>query len=313
MNVTAMSDTQKLEIVLRRTCALLPGDLAHHLLALLSPASLEIMAGVVVIWAAAHFVGVGEVADVILLVAGYAMIGGAAYDGGRKLVAFAVTTHRATSERDLDHAARDLADAITIVGVDVALAMLFRGRPKGTFRTVHKPNALPAFKQFMAAMPRAGPTRMFEARLTITKNIYAGLGGTNLQGTARVGRNWVPEAKPLQQAVREFRKTVYHERVHQRLTQGFSLLGRPALYTKLGAYKRLFLLRYIEEAAAEAYGKSEVGGHQAGDLTALEFPLRGPYGIGLEALKQEAKGILLGPVTVGATWYQVHYGLLREH
>jgi hypothetical protein len=66
MNVSSMSMQDRLAVVIRRAGALLPGDAGRRLTALLSPTALAIMATVVGLWAASHFVGVGEIADVVL-------------------------------------------------------------------------------------------------------------------------------------------------------------------------------------------------------------------------------------------------------
>ncbi len=104
----------------------------------------------------------------------------------------------------------------------------------------------------------------------------AGRGGTrpnNVGRVGRVGRKYYPEGRSSAEAFREVVKTFHHERVHQRLTQAFSLLGRPALYLKMGAYKRSFILRYIEEAAAETYALLKVGGARPGEIAGYRFPL----------------------------------------
>ena len=300
----------RLEIVLRKAATLLPGDVGSRLLSLISPTSLAVMAGVVIVWAGSHFVGVGEIADVILLAAGWIMVGGAALTGGRKLLDFAVTTQSAKTTADLDRAAKDLADAITILGVDVVLGLLLKGKPTGTFKNVH--GKMPGYGEFARAMPKAGPMRIYEAKLVFSRSKFAGQGGTRPDNVATVGRDFFPGAKPLPDVIRSVRQTVYHERVHQRLTQAFSLLGQPGLYLKMGAYKRSYILRYIEEAAAEAYAFSRTGGPQAGELTAIQFPLNGNYGITVAKMGQEAKGVLLGPVTVGGATYNAFYGAMNN-
>ena len=90
-NVAALTLEQKLEEVVHRAARLLPGDAGRRLLAFVSPESLATMAAVVVIWAGSHFFGVGEIADVILLLGGIATVGMTAVDGGKTLKAFAVT------------------------------------------------------------------------------------------------------------------------------------------------------------------------------------------------------------------------------
>ncbi len=132
VDVSRVGLEDRLGAVLHKAAPLLPGNVGRHLLALVAPGSLAIMAGVVVVWAASHFVGVGEIADVALLIGGWLMIGAGAAAGCRKLLSFALGTHSARTEADLDRAARDLADAVAILGVDVALGLLFKGRPKDT-------------------------------------------------------------------------------------------------------------------------------------------------------------------------------------
>lgn len=232
--------------------------------------------------------------------------------GHEKLVAFAVGTYSAKRTSDLDQAAQALAGAVSILSIDLALALLFRRRPAKTFHEPH--GSMLTYRHFTRVMPKAGPTAMYEARLIFTRARFAGQAGTKADNVATVGRNFYPEARSLTDAVRGVRRGVYHERVHQRLTQAFSLLGRPALYAKLGAYKRSYILRYIEEAAAEAYRLRKIGAPAAGELTALEFLLNGRYGITLTKMGQEAHGILLGPVTVGGATFVACYGLTgRDH
>ncbi|KAA3511794.1 hypothetical protein G6L63_12140 [Agrobacterium vitis] len=305
-SVSGLSLQAKLETVLRKAAALLPADIGNRLLALVTPTSLAIMAGVVLIWAGSHFVGVGEIADVILLAAGWLMIGAAAMQGGEKLLDFAVGTQAAKTTADLDKAAKDLADAITILGVDVVLGLLLKGKPKGTFKSVQ--GTMPSYSQFTRAMPKAGPMRIYEAKLVFSRSKFAGQGGTRPDNVATIGRDFFPGAKPFPEVIRSVRQTVYHERIHQRLTQAFSLLGRPGLYMKMGAYKRSYILRYIEEAAAEAYGLARTGGARPGELSAIQFPLNGNYGITVAKMGEEAKGVLLGPITVGGATYNAFYG-----
>jgi hypothetical protein len=101
-------------------------------------------------------------------------------------------------------------------------------------------------------------------------------------------------------------------RIHQRLTQAFALLGNPGLYVRMGAYKRSFILRYVEEACAEAYALAKVGGVNSGELTALQFPLNGNYGITVARMQSELKGVLLGPVVVGGATYHAAYGTIHD-
>ncbi|BCH58787.1 hypothetical protein RvVAR0630_14110 [Agrobacterium vitis] len=230
------------------------------------------------------------------------------------MLAFAVGTNSARNDADLDKAAKDLADAVTILGVDVVLGLLLKGKPKGTFKTTFlEGSKVPSYGEYARVMRKAGPTRMYEARLIFTRKLYAGQGGTRLgDNRATIGRNFYPESKPLAGAITDLRKTVYHERVHQRLTQALSLLGRPALYSRMSAYKRSYILRYIEEAAAESYGLAKTQGLRNSDYAGIQFPLNGKYGITVLDMKREAQGILLGPVTVGGATMNAYYGLIED-
>lgn len=312
MNVGAKSLPQRLEIVFRKVAALLPQDVGQRLLAAMTPEALATVGAVVALWAVSHFVGVGQMADVIMLAAGLVTLGAEAIEASKRLIDFGIKTHGARSEADLDAAARDLSAAMAIIGVDAVLAMLFRGRPKGTFKTIYKPEyRILSWAEFRGVMPRTGPTRMYPAEIVYTRTRPVGRGGTRPDNLATIGRQFSPEHFPLTAAVRNLKKAVYHERFHQRWTQAYSLLGRPALYAKMGAYKRSFILRYISEAAAETWALARVGGVRAGEVAGYRFPINEIYDITLVQLGAEAKGILLGPVIVGGIYFQAWYGLSR--
>ena len=161
-DVARMSLTDRLEVVVRRAAALVPGDAGRRLAELVSPEALAIMAGVVAVWAASHFVGVGEIADVALLVGGWLTIGAGAVAGCRKLLSFGLGTYNARTKADLERAAKDLAEAVGILGVDVALGLLFKGRPKGTFGNSYKGALPPICRAFAADAARrtAAPLRV---------------------------------------------------------------------------------------------------------------------------------------------------------
>ena len=312
MNVAAMGLEERLKIVITKAAPMLPGEAGQRLLALVSPKALAVLAAVVGIWAGAHFFGVGEIADVIMLVTGVIAIGASAIEGGRKLIAFGVTTARANNEADLDHAARDLAGAVAILGIDVVLALLFKGRPKETFPTSFK-GELPSFSAAAPRLPDVGPTRMIEARIIFTKAKMAGQGGTDGYNVARIGRDFYPGGKSAAELALDVRRTVFHERIHQRLKQVFSLLGKPGLYVHMSAYKRSYILRYIEEAAAESYGAFKAGTNGRNALLeGMQFPLNGHYGVTIVQMGHEARGVLLGPVTVGGLIYHAYYGMIDD-
>lgn len=107
-----------------RTVPKLPGSMRHEFGVLLSPQSLSIMAGTLVVWAGSHAFGVGEVVDVVLLIGGAFFLGMAAFDVAGELGDFLVVTSTATDAKDLDEAASHLARAIAIMGVAAFIALL---------------------------------------------------------------------------------------------------------------------------------------------------------------------------------------------
>jgi len=83
MNVSNMDMQQKLELAIIKAAKLLPGDVGEQLLAMLTPSALATMAAIAGVWAGAHFFGIGELADLILIVAGWVAVGGVAVEASK--------------------------------------------------------------------------------------------------------------------------------------------------------------------------------------------------------------------------------------
>jgi len=113
--------------VLERARRYMSPAMAEEFDKLISPAAIGTVVGVLVVWAASHAFGVGEVVDVILIVVGYALAGWAIFDAVGHIVDFITLTTGAKNPEDLDRAARALADAAAAVGVGVLIAILTRG------------------------------------------------------------------------------------------------------------------------------------------------------------------------------------------
>lgn len=109
---------------LRRTARKLPDSMRHEFEVLLSPTSLGIIAGTLVVWAGSHAFGVGEILDVGLLIGGAFLVGTAFLDVAGELGDFLVVTSTAAEEDDLDQAASCLARTIAIIGVAAFVALL---------------------------------------------------------------------------------------------------------------------------------------------------------------------------------------------
>jgi hypothetical protein len=94
---------------------------------MLEPENLAIIGATVVVWAASHFFGVGEIIDLILLLVGVAALGFSVFAGARELYYFVTTVVNAQSSQDLDVAAQHFAQAVTILGAAVVQAVLMKG------------------------------------------------------------------------------------------------------------------------------------------------------------------------------------------
>ncbi|MCD0459784.1 hypothetical protein [Roseiconus lacunae] len=126
-DVQALSLEDRFENVLRRTVPKLPAEIQEEFAALLSPASLAIMIGVLVVWGGSHYFGVGFIADALLLVLGLGFLGWQIWSVGGDFVAFVDLTCQARSDDDLEKASKHLANFIAVVGVAAFLAMIAKG------------------------------------------------------------------------------------------------------------------------------------------------------------------------------------------
>lgn len=311
MNVASMPLSAKLERVVREAAVLLPGDTGRRLLMLITPAALATMAVVTGVWAFAHFFGVGEIADVIILVVGVAAIGGSAAQAAEKLVGFAIGTYHAKSDADLHRAAVDLAAAISIIGVDVTLALLLHNRPKSVFRTSFNGKVKPYSEAFPQALPRNGRFR-YKPSVKFDPTMDAGHGKTDWLGNSSIGIARDRSVMPDDEANKRIAMAITHERVHRILKPKLYLLRQVRMYAIRSAYKRSYILRYLEEAFAEGLSTAKhVGISKEEFLRVKNFPFDRRYEITKEDLRTEGKGILLGPVVVGGATYNLYYGHIR--
>src|SRR5690348_16759954 len=92
VNVSAMSNQDRVAQVLRRSKKNFGPDVGQMIDSLLSPTNLALMTGTLVLWAGSHFVGVGEMVDVVLLAVGAFAIGWSITDVAKDLYTFADKT-----------------------------------------------------------------------------------------------------------------------------------------------------------------------------------------------------------------------------
>jgi hypothetical protein len=120
----------------RRATLMLPEESRDQFAALFSPLNIEITGAVLAAWGASHLIGVGEVADVVLVGIGVVTMGTAAFGVGRDLGTYLSIAANAQIEADLDRAAGYLARAVVTMGVlaFVALIMKAGSRLRGAAR-----------------------------------------------------------------------------------------------------------------------------------------------------------------------------------
>jgi hypothetical protein len=130
--VSAWSTAEKLHEAIHRSLPKLPAEVRDEVAALLTPQALAIMAGVLVLWGVSHFFGVGEIADIVLLITGGLLLGTVAFEVGEHLGKFGALAVNAQTDADLDAAADHFAEAVSKGGVQVVFAvLLWRGGRAG--------------------------------------------------------------------------------------------------------------------------------------------------------------------------------------
>jgi len=123
-DVSRCGTVDKLLEAMRLTLPKLPAEMREAFASLLSPENIAITAGVLGLWATSHFVGVGEVVDVVIAGAGVAMLGWQAIQVAEDIGGFITTAADARSNEELDQAAVHLARAVATIGVTVFVALL---------------------------------------------------------------------------------------------------------------------------------------------------------------------------------------------
>ena len=222
----------RLGIVFERTLPKLGPEARAQLQAIIEPQSLAIIAGVLVAWVVSHAFGVGEIIDIVLLVAGVLAIGLAVFTGVDELYEFASGTYLAKTDGDLDQAADHLAQAIAILGIQAVLAILFKGAraPKG-----------PKLRVTPGSGPR-GPGGRYRPTTTTNSALAAGEGSTTFFGNIVVSTRGAATDREL---------VLLHERVHQFLAPKLYRMRDFRVENRMNSYFNSSLWRYVEEALAE--------------------------------------------------------------
>jgi len=110
---------ERFEYVVLHTGSHLKGNLGDQFAALVTTTGLKYVVGALVVWGVSQFLGIGEVLDAALLLY-------AGFSAGHHLGTFILLTCTASTKKELDDAANNLAEAIEILGVIAFFALLSR-------------------------------------------------------------------------------------------------------------------------------------------------------------------------------------------
>jgi hypothetical protein len=118
------SDIEKLKLAIERAFPKLPRDVREKLAEMLTPKALSIFGVIAAAGVGSHWIGIGEVVDVVLIGWGVWTLGPDALNVSRDLHQFVTTATRAQTDRDIDRAADHFARAIAVIGVDGLAAII---------------------------------------------------------------------------------------------------------------------------------------------------------------------------------------------
>lgn len=141
--VSQLSTQEKLGEAIKRSLPLLAPEIREKVASLLTPESLAIFATVTSAWAAAHLIGVGEAADVVLLVGGGIVLGADVISVLNQYGGFINKAINAKTESDLDLAAKDFAQATSTLGVTLLQVLITRQAGKSIKSQIPPPNSAP--------------------------------------------------------------------------------------------------------------------------------------------------------------------------
>lgn len=172
-DVSQWDTSSRIMEALRFTAPKLPKEMQQQFADMLTPANIGITVGVLGAWVASHAFGIGEVVDVLLLLVGLALVGGAIFQCAKDLGRFVELVRNARCRADLDNASFYLARVVSVLGVTVFMALLAKCAAKGV-RVGRVPSPplseVPVMSEPVApsaASPR--PQRLYEVLLPADK------------------------------------------------------------------------------------------------------------------------------------------------
>lgn len=204
------------------------------------------------------------------------------------------------TDNDLNEAAKDLSEAVALIGVQVVMALLlkkapkvFRGNPKYPFKPF-KVSDLPTVKR---------PPGEWLYKPKISDSPFLGtntLGTTGIYGDIKYLSSLVGKAKDA---------TVLHEKVHRWFTPKLYPLRNYRITLNWNSYAQSYLLRYLEEVIAQTVGLVGTYGFKQG-FSGVSFPVKNGY-VTVAEMGVEAKGILLGPINASGMTFNVYFTFIE--
>jgi hypothetical protein len=293
-----MQPADKLQESFNRALPLLPADVANELKSLMTPEALATMATFLVVWAGSHFFGIGEIADIVLLIVGVVALGGVAWKAGKDMVVFINKSLNAKTDSDFDIAAKHFASAVSLIGIQTVMMVLLKKRPK-CFKTSFLTPGRPFFKfKQMPRGPRNAAGPFYKTNIKRSKRLSPGEGETSMWGDIVVSSSGPLDEKKL---------CLFHELTHRFLTPKLYVLREFRIYPSTRGYSYSYLLRYLEEALAETVAQISVKGIKLSTIkTAIKFPVENGY-VTIAGMKTEGIGILLGPINAGGMIFKAYF------
>ena len=304
VQVTAkLSPEQRVGEAMRRAIPRLPGEVKDAVEAMISPESIIIIAGSLLLWAGSHVFGVGEIVDIILMVGGFLMLGKSVFDLAEDLFRFAKLTVTGSTDDELDEAAKCFARIVVIGGIDLIMALLLR---KSLKEVRARPRAALAPKGLLPVEPPPpmNPGELFyKPKISRPVTLPNGVGECSWYGDVYVSRA---------QTFSEQRATLFHELGHSYFSPKFRYFRQFRARLKASAYWRSALLRYLEEALVEGFGRFKEYGLLPA-LRAVTFPIGpAPYGY-VTASQLATEGIALGTIVVSGLSLRVFLSKSPPH
>jgi hypothetical protein len=133
-DVPAMTVQQRAAIALTLAPNYLDGEARNRLRLLVAPQTLPMTAGILSAWTESSVLALGEIVDAFSLIAEISVGGPAVWESAKRLRRAAALIASATVERELDEAAREIAQVANVIGVSAFASAITHAATKRASR-----------------------------------------------------------------------------------------------------------------------------------------------------------------------------------